>query len=241
MIDAIRRMWNRVRPRAGLDAIVSSQSMLWGSAVDGLYHGPAQAAMDEHWTDIIAPFLAGEPIDMSRCLDFATGYGRNAAKLREAGASRVTLVDVHPDNVAHCRQRFAGDKAIVVHQNNGFDLSGLSDGAFTFVYSFDAMVHFDERLVAAYLPEFFRVLEPGGYAFVHHSNYSAAPGTPFMENPHWRNHMSVERFADLARSAGFTIARQQKLSWIVDDLDGLSLLQRPLQTSRSTTPPMIAP
>jgi hypothetical protein len=40
------------------------------------------------------------------------------------------------------------------------------------------------EIVMSYIPEFARVLRPGAYAFVHHSNYTANPGGDFRQNPH---------------------------------------------------------
>lgn len=70
--------------------------------------------------------------------------------------------------------------------NDGTGLVGLDTSAFTFVYTFDSMVHFDLEIVMSYIPEFARVLKPAAHAFVHHSNYTANPGGDFRQNPHWK-------------------------------------------------------
>lgn len=43
----------------------------------------------------------------------------------------------------------------------------------SFIYSWDAMVHFDYRSVDYILSEFTRILKNGGYAVIHHSNARA--------------------------------------------------------------------
>ncbi len=211
---------------ARLDGMVKSEAMLWGDAEGPGYHARAEAAMDAHWNGFLKGFLAESPIDYARTVDFACGYGRNTAKLLEAGAGRVTMVDVNPENLARCAARFAGDARVDRVQCNGYGLAGLADRAYTFVYSFDAMVHFDVEIVAAYMPEFFRVLAPGGYAFLHTSMFDGAPGKPFTENPHWRNFMSPALFEHLAIKAGFEVARLRVVEF--DGIrDGYSTLRKP--------------
>jgi SAM-dependent methyltransferase len=95
-------------------------------------------------------------------------------------------------------------------------------------YSFDAMVHFDMEIVMAYIREAYRVVRPGGHAFLHYSNYTAAPGGDFRNSPHWRNFMSIPLFTHLALKTGFHVARSQTIAWGgVECLDGMSLLRKP--------------
>ena len=88
-------------------------------------------------------------------------------------------------------------------------------------------MHFDENIIAGYLPEFARVLRPGGKALVHHSNRIGDPGRDFRKNPHWRNSMSAELFCDLATREGLAVLEQQVIDWFeVPKLDCVSVLQR---------------
>jgi hypothetical protein len=103
---------------------------------------------------------------------------------------------------------------------------GLDTSAFTFLYTFDAMVHFDLEIVISYIPEFARVLKPGAYAFVHHSNYTANPGGDFRQNPHWRNFMSAAIFKHIAVRSGFDVIRQETFNWGERDIDCITVLQR---------------
>jgi hypothetical protein len=105
-------------------------------------------------------------------------------------------------------------------------LASLETAAFTFLYTFDAMVHFDLEIVLSYITEFSRVLEDGAYAFVHHSNYTANPGGDFRDNPHWRNFMSAGIFKHVAVRSGFTVVQQRIFSWGEPDNDCISVLCR---------------
>jgi ubiquinone/menaquinone biosynthesis C-methylase UbiE len=197
---------------ARLAKIVERESLLWGDDVAEAYHGAAKRDMKRHWDTIIWPVLSRFPVDYSQTIDFACGRGRNTEYLRPL-ASELTMVDVNEENLAYCRQYFAGDNAIKFHHCNGFDISGLHDGSASFFYTFDSMVHFDVEIIASYLHEFRRVIRPGGMAFIHHSNYSASPGSRFQDNPHWRNYMSADLFRHLSLRAGFSVPRQDVISW----------------------------
>lgn len=208
-----------------LHEIVKAEAFYWGAETAVSYHGTAASDMDAQWETLIKPLLARYPIDYSRTIDFAAGYGRNTRKLLEAGAEHVTMVDVNPDCVQHLEKNFPRDCTTAV-SNDGEGLSGLNTEAFTFLYTFDAMVHFDLEIVLSYIPEFARVLKPGAYAFVHHSNYTANPGRDFRENPHWRNFMSAAIFKHIAVRSGFDVAQQEIFNWGDPDIDCITIMRR---------------
>ena len=87
-------------------------------------------------------------------------------------------------------------------QTDGDDLPGIPDASVTALFSYDAMVHFEYTAVLAYIAEAYRVLEPGGKALMHHSNYDRNPGGFYRDNPHWRNFMTKALFAHAACRRG---------------------------------------
>jgi ubiquinone/menaquinone biosynthesis C-methylase UbiE len=194
------------------------------------YYDLAESSMDWQWNDIVWPFLKRYPVDYAHTLDFAAGHGRNSVRLIEL-AQHVLIVDINPENIEACRTRFAGDERFSFLQNDGYSLAGVPDGSITFLYSFDSMVHFAPEVIRAYMAEFARVMAPSAYGFCHHSNYTARPGGDFTSNPHWRNHNSLQNFADGCSAAGLEVVEQQPLDW--DDtpsgkaLDGLTLFRKP--------------
>jgi SAM-dependent methyltransferase len=210
-----------------LKQIVKNEGMLWGNDVADAYHGAAAADMNDQWKNIIGPVFARHNFDLSDTMDFACGYGRNAKKLREAGAQRVTLVDVNPDNVAYCKVNLVPLGGYDVFQNNGYDLDGLPSGRFSHVYSFDAMVHFDLEIVISYVTEFARVMKPGAMAFIHHSNYTDNPGGSFRDTPHWRNFMSATIFKHISMRHGLEVLEQNIIDWGAPAIDCISVLRKP--------------
>jgi SAM-dependent methyltransferase len=208
-----------------LHETVQAEAFHWGAENASSYHGAAARDMDQQWKTLISPILARYPIDYRKTVDFAAGYGRNTRKLLEAGAGHVTMVDVNPECVAQLETCFPRYRTSAV-LNDGTGLVGLDTSVFTFLYTFDAMVHFDLEIVMSYVPEFARVLKPGAHAFVHHSNYTANPGGDFRQNPHWRNFMSADIFKHIAVRSGFDVIQQQTFSWGEPDIDCITVLQR---------------
>jgi SAM-dependent methyltransferase len=210
---------------AALAGAVEAVGRHW---IEAPYFAAAEPHMDGQWRALILPFLRLEAsgIDCAVTVDLAAGRGRAAAKLLPL-AGRLHVIDLHPNNVEACRRRFGDDPRLAYHVTNGWSLP-LGDGEATFLFCFDAMVHFDSDVVRAYLREGRRVLRPGGHAFLHHSNTVAHPGGDFLAEAHWRNFMSKEMLAHYAAKEGLEVVRQEAVDWAGDGsfIDCFSLLRR---------------
>ncbi|MBX9698241.1 MAG: class I SAM-dependent methyltransferase [Acetobacteraceae bacterium] len=195
--------------------------------VEAPYFAAAEAATPGQWEGIILPFLEPEAtgIDFAETLDLAAGHGRHSARLLPL-AGRLHIVDIRPENIAACRARFGEDPRIAWHVTDGCTLP-VPDRSISFLFCFDAMVHFDSDVVRAYLREIARALRPEGHAFLHHSNDDRAPGGDFRRHPAWRNFLSLRLMAHYAMKEGLQVARQQALDWQHDgtECDGLTLLR----------------
>jgi SAM-dependent methyltransferase len=204
--------------------IAKNEGFFWGDNVSVAYFDAAENVMDRHWAEIIGPFI--DNIRYETALDLASGHGRNALWLGKR-ASLVYCIDIHPENIRVLQSRFALEPKFVVLQNDGYSLPFIVDGHIDLFYCYDALVHFDLEIVQCYVKEAYRVIKTGGHAFIHCSNYTGNPGGDFRENPHWRNFMSCEIFTHLARKAGFTVLRVQKLAWGgIPALDCVFLLRK---------------
>ena len=167
--------------------------------------------------------------DPSRALEIASGHGRHVEQLlARHPASFVVALDINQENVEVVRRRFAGDDRVSAVLGNGYDLACLPADHFTLVFSYDAMVHFDDEVVFSYCRELARVLAPGGRALIHHSNWTGTPGGSYTTNPHWRNFMSYRWLAHRAVKAGLRVVTQVVIPWgTFVDLDAVSLLEKP--------------
>ena len=189
---------------------------------DNSYFSTAERAFDPIWDQLIWPFIKG--CNFSRVIDLAAGHGRNSTKLVKL-CDTLTLMDIQPENVSICRERFKDHRHVQALTNSGYDLQPVEDGDTTLVYCFDAMVHFDSDVVRSYLCDTFRVLADGGRGFFHHSNYIG--GDDWRLNPGSRGFMSAEFFAHYARKEGLQLVQQTIIDWGgVRNLDCMTLVEK---------------
>lgn len=195
----------------------------------GSYFDEAESVMTYQWQRVIWPIIRDE--DFTHTLDLACGRGRNSEMLKHH-AKTIDLVDINTSCLKSCRDRF-GDKqdgcAFRYHSTDGNGLPGIPDASISFVYSWDSMVHFDRAVIRAYLREIKRVLESGGSAFLHHSNFgSVSPNSDWRKNHGSRSDMTAELMQEYAEDVGLRV-KFQRLSgmadgWGIDNLDCLTLL-----------------
>src|ERR1700733_1049057 len=135
-----------MHPQESYDFALLSVESFRGSG--SVYYDDAEPHIENQWKSIIWPEIRNFNFDVT--LDFAAGHGRNSSNLAKL-AKRLYVVDANPDAVQFLRQRFGEDAqsecAVSVIQNNGVDLSEVPSGTVTTLYSFDAMVHFEKRLI----------------------------------------------------------------------------------------------
>jgi len=200
----------------------------------GLYFEHAEEFMPMQWERTIWPII--KDADFTSTLELACGHGRNTEFLRRQAKS-IDLVDVNQTCIDACQKRFGAEKDGCVfryHVTTGNSLPVSSD-SISFIYSWDSMVHFDKLVVRDYVHDVFRALKPGGTAFLHHSNYGTiAPDSSWTKNHGNRSDMTADLMRQYAQEAGLNI-KFQRLSgisdgWGMDDLDCLTLLEKPLQS-----------
>jgi ubiquinone/menaquinone biosynthesis C-methylase UbiE len=205
-----------------LERIVKREAFHWGDKVAASYFEPAAEGMEHQWA-VVEPFLSQFSIDYSNTIDLACGRGRNSEKLANLAHS-LTLVDVNEENISFCHGKFTDAKFSFI-VNNGYDLREITDHSITFIYCLEAAVHFDVEIILSYIKEFRRVLIPGGFGFVHHSNFTKNPGADFRAHSAGRNFMSKELFAHLCIQNGLEIIEQRVLDWGGYEADCFSLFR----------------
>ena len=197
------------------------------------YYDDAEDYIEDQWKSLIWPEIQHFNFDV--ILDFAAGHGRNSARLAKLGA-KLYVVDANPEAAQFLRRRFAEREAqcvVSVIQNNGVDLADIPTGAITTLYSFDSMVHFEKRLIEAYMPEFQRVMAPGAFGFIHHSNFGRVSDDPdFRNHPAWRANVDKNFFAQCCFRHRLLATRQVTIAWgetewAIQDLDCISIIHKP--------------
>ena len=185
----------------------------------------SQALIDIFWgTDSV--FLSYfKKLDLSNVIELACGRGRHVPNYIEK-AGQITLVDILPENIEYCGQRFKDKNNIVYYCNNGYNLESLKDSSYSSLFCYDAMVHFELIDIYEYLKDIYRVLEVGGYALIHHSNNGKDYKASFASSYNGRSFMSKEVFAYLAYRVGFEIIDQKVIDWTIKDIDCISLIRK---------------
>ena len=189
------------------------------------YYENAERLMDVFWREGTLFRRLFEKLDLSAVVELACGHGRHAERIAQK-CGQLTLMDIHQRNIDFCRDRLAGFSNVAYFVNSGFDFP-LPSSSQTAIFCYDAMVHFSPDVVRSYLIDTARVLKTGGLALYHHSNYSEPSGRPYYQNPHARNHMTKELFAEYCGEANLLIEEAFVLGWGSEpNLDCVSLVKR---------------
>lgn len=161
--DEVRRDWTRLGESDPLWAVYVAPGKRGGGwdAEQFLAVGRADVAAARDWLSRL-----GRPTSWARALDFGCGAGRLSQALAEH-ADAVVGVDVSAPMLATARSldRTGGRCDFVL--NDVPDLRRFADGEFDLVYTALVLQHLPRPVIEAYLPEFVRVLAPGGTAVLH--------------------------------------------------------------------------
>lgn len=164
-------------------------------------------------------------MNLAATLELAVGHGRHAAQLVDHVPALI-LMDVVEENIEFCKKRFAGRSNVVCVKNEGADFRPIPDESLTAIYCYDAMVHFEYDVALSYVRDAARVLQKGGRALFHHSNYTQDPGGDHRTHPGGRNFMSQALFLHVARRSGFDVVESVVMDWDAPATDCLTLLQK---------------
>jgi len=111
-----------------------------------------------------APELDAATLDHARVLDFGCGWGRiSLALLNQVDPERLSGADVLAEAIADCRER---GMPIRLEQIEPLPPTVLDSGSFDLVLSYSVFSHLAERHFLAWMNEMYRLLRPGGRAFV---------------------------------------------------------------------------
>ncbi|MCA9394765.1 MAG: class I SAM-dependent methyltransferase [Candidatus Omnitrophica bacterium] len=186
--------------------------------------------VDMQWYGTLLPRLH-QFVPAGTILEIAPGYGRWTHYLQNLGDS-IIIVDLVQKCIEYCQERFRESKNISYHVNDGKSLAMIPNGSVDLIFSFDSLVHVEEDVIQNYIGEFARVLKPGGYGFIHHSNLGEyADYFKFVDKlafahdalyrlrlidhyKHWRaSSMTADKFDRFASEAGLQVLTQEKINW----------------------------
>jgi SAM-dependent methyltransferase len=169
--------------------------------------------VSHQWWTTLYPRLQGY-VPAERILEIAPGYGRWTHFLKEL-CGEIVIVDLAESAIAYCNERFAADRHVSAHVNDGTSLPMAADASIDLVFSFDSLVHVERDVIQSYLAEIARILTPDGVAFLHHSNLAAHDPAVYTEkNKGWRaTSVSGAVVESLGVERGLSAVSQEQISW----------------------------
>lgn len=99
--------------------------------------------------------------------EIAPGFGRMTQFLSIL-ASELLVVDLNPLCIEKTKEKL-GHHVLAYFVNDGKSLDKIRDNSQDLVFSWDSFVHMHQNVVEEYIKEIYRVLKPGGYAYIHHA------------------------------------------------------------------------
>ena len=136
----------------------------------------------------------------SRVLEIGPGGGRWTEFLVER-ADQLTVVDLTPQCINLCRERFKDYSNISYFVNDGKDLGFLPPKSIDSIWSFDVFVHIQSQDVENYVRQFASILAEGGRGVIHH-------GAEGIQADGWRSDMTAQKMLDMCARYGLIVLRQ---------------------------------
>ena len=195
------------------------------------YYVDAEKRAGMQFEEIINPFLLKYKgiIDYSKVMDFACGEGR-IAKILSPLSGKLYIVDASHAAIEYCKGKFAASPHVIPLCNVSGPIP-VEANEISFIYSWDAMVHFTYKSIDYYFSEFSRVLVEGGVIFVHHSNLAAkeqdmAVFEQWNFNYGGRSNIMSEDIVKIAHHYGLEVLEQKVINWGELELDCISIIKK---------------
>jgi ubiquinone/menaquinone biosynthesis C-methylase UbiE len=116
---------------------------------------------------LIETFMLPYITDKSHVLEIGPGHGR-WTKMYVDRVRHVSLVDLSPSCIEHCKTTFGSRDHIDYFVTDGKSLNFVADHTIDFIWSYDVFVHIEREETRKYFTEFARILKADGAAVIHH-------------------------------------------------------------------------
>jgi hypothetical protein len=136
-------------------------------------------------------------------IEIGPGGGRWTRYL--LGFSRLYVVDYHEELLRELKKNYAAPNMVFI-KNSGTDLPGIPDNSVDFVFTFGTFVHLERDLIAAYLANLRRVVQPGANLVIQYSDKTksaAQQNDGFSDNNPELMRVMIER-------SGYTILEEDQ-------------------------------
>jgi ubiquinone/menaquinone biosynthesis C-methylase UbiE len=164
-----------------------------------------------------------------KILEIAPGFGR-ITQFLSILAGELIIVDLNPLCIEKTRAKLK-HHVLAYFVNDGKSIPKVRDNSQDLVFSFDTFVHMHANVTEDYVKEIYRVLKPGGQAFIHHS-WLYGGSDESVNNVAGRANMSPEQFKIFVENNNMEIVSQNIIqfeplnSW--NGTDCISMFRKPL-------------
>jgi ubiquinone/menaquinone biosynthesis C-methylase UbiE len=145
-----------------------------------------------------------------KILEIAPGHGR-ITQFLSILASELLVVDLNETCIKKTKEKLE-HHVLGYFVNNGNDLPQIRDNSQDLVFSFDSFVHIHKNVIDDYICEIYRVLKPGGKAFIHHSWLVGGQDNSFL-NIAGRADMNPELFKSLVEKHKMKVVEQKTIKF----------------------------
>ena len=163
-------------------------------------------------------------------LDFGCGEGRLTNILKNS-VKKIYCCDISEAAIDTCKKRFINDLGVECFVN-GKNHIPLMDNSVDVFFSVGTMVTFNLREMRCFLQEIDRIIRPGGYCILHHSNWRRTKAY-FEENTslsagYLRGDVAADDVRILAEEYNFVILEQKPCPWgkITENIDCITILSK---------------
>jgi len=145
-----------------------------------------------------------------KILEIAPGFGR-ITQFLSVLAGELIVIDLNPLCIQKTKEKL-GHHVLAYLVNDGKSLTGVRDNSQDLVFSYDSFVHMHANVSEEYVKEIYRVLKPGGHAFIHHSWIYQGSDNSF-NNSAGRANMSPELFKSFVENNNMEIVSQTPIKF----------------------------
>ena len=164
-----------------------------------------------------------------KILEIAPGFGR-ITQFLSILASELIVVDLNPLCIEKTKAKLK-HHVLAYFVNDGKSIPKVRDNSQDLVFSFDSFVHMHANVTEEYVKEIYRVLKPGGQAFIHHS-WLYGGSEESVNNVAGRANMSPEQFKTFVESNNMEIVSQNAIQFeplgLWNGTDCISIFKKPL-------------
>jgi len=195
--------------------------------IDGHEWSKSFGTTEELWNNEI--FDKIKEFRGKKILEIAPGFGR-ITQFLSILAGELIVVDLNPLCIEKTRTKLK-HHVLAYFVNDGKSIPKVRDNSQDLVFSFDSFVHMHANVTEEYVKEIYRVLKPGGQAFIHHSwLYGGSEESTY--NVAGRANMSPEQFKNFVEDTNMEIVSQNVIQFeplgLWNGKDCISIFKKPL-------------